>query len=373
MTTLQVLWFVLIAVLWTGYLALEGFGLGAGMLLHRIGKNERERGAIVKAIGPHWDGNEVWLLTAGGATFAAFPEWYATMFSGMYLALFLILVALIMRISALEWRKMVNSERWRAFWDWSQTISAWLVPILFGVAFANLVQGMQIAVVDPKTPLEAVPVDQIDLSVHVHNLVGGFWSLLTPFTILGGVVVASLFLSHGALFLTMKLKGEMRQRAEQSASTLSIASTVFTAVWAIWAQLAYGSAQPLAWIPLAFAAVALIASTALTMTGKFTGAFIASFTGIAGAVAFIFTNMAPDVMRSAIDPAYSLTLWDASSSSGTLSLMSVVAVILVPIVLAYTVWSYYVFRARIGVDDVHPAGLLKDKIRPGESFLSTSA
>ncbi|OKL45953.1 cytochrome d ubiquinol oxidase subunit II [Boudabousia liubingyangii] len=372
MTTLQILWFILIAVLWTAYLALEGFGLGAGMLMPFLTKSDRERGAVVKAIGPHWDGNEVWLLTAGGATFAAFPEWYATMFSGMYLALFLLLVALIVRICAIEWRKKINSDQWRARWDWAQSISAWVVPILLGVAFANLVQGMQIAVVKPSDPMTAVPVDQIDLAHDVHNLVGGFWSLITPFTLLGGIVVAALFLSHGALFLNLKLAGDLGDRAAKLAAPLSLASTGLTAVWALWAQFAYGSGQPLAWVPLAIAAVLLIVSTAATVTGKIRPAFWASFAGIAGAVAFIFTNMAPDVMRSAIDPAYSLTLWDASSSYGTLKLMTIVAVILVPIVLAYTVWSYYVFRAKISVDDVHPAGLLKDKIRLGENFLATN-
>ncbi|MBV7363793.1 cytochrome d ubiquinol oxidase subunit II [Actinomycetaceae bacterium TAE3-ERU4] len=372
MTFLQVLWFILIAVLWTGYLALEGFGLGAGMLLRRIARNDRERGAIVRAIGPHWDGNEVWLLTAGGATFAAFPEWYATMFSGMYMALFLLLCVLIVRICAIEWRKKINSESWRNKWDWAQTISAWIAPVLLGVAFANLVQGMQIAVVDPKTPLTPVAVAQINLSSQVHNLIGGFWSLLTPFTILGGVVIAAVFLSHGALFLSIKLEGDLGIRAAKSASVLSLASTALTAVWALWAQFAYGGSQPLAWIPLVIAAICLIASTALTLTGKYMPAFFASFAGIAGAVAFIFTNMAPDVMRSSIDPAYSLTIWDASSSHSTLIIMTVVTVTLVPVVLGYTIWSYWVFRAKISADEIHPAGLIWDKIRQSENFLTSN-
>lgn len=367
---LQVLWFILIAVLWTGYLALEGFGLGAGMLLRSIGRNDQERGAIVKTYGPHWDGNEVWLLTAGGATFAAFGEWYATMFSGMYLPLFLILVVLIVRICAIEWRKMVNSERWRNFWDWAQCISCWFVPLLLGVAFANLIQGMTIEVVDPKNPMVGVGVENIDLSTHVHNLTGGFFSLLTPFTLLGGVMLTAVFLSHGALFLSLKLTDTLRARATKLAASLSLLSTALVAVWALWAQIAFGAGQPLAWIPLGIAAVLFITSTAMALTNMVRTAFFASFAAIGAAVAFIFTNMAPDVMRSSIDPAYSLTLWDASSSEGTLIIMSVVTVLLVPVVLAYTVWSYYVFRARISVDEITPAGLLKDKIRLGENFLT---
>ncbi|OKL49899.1 cytochrome d ubiquinol oxidase subunit II [Boudabousia marimammalium] len=369
---LQVLWFVLIAVLWTGYLTLEGFGLGSGMLLRRVARTDKERGAISKAIGPHWDGNEVWLLTAGGATFAAFPEWYATMFSGMYLALALILIALIVRICAIEWRKMVNSTKWRNVWDWAHTVSSWLVPLLFGVAFANLVQGMAIEVVDPSNPMTGVGPENVDLSVHVHNLTGGFFSLLTPFTLLGGVMLTAIFLSHGSLFLAMKLTDEMRERATKMATNTSIVSTGLTAIWALWAQFAFGGSQPLAWIPLAIAAILLIVSTAMTLTGRVRSAFFASFLGIAAAVAFIFTVMAPNVMKSSIHPAYSLTLWDASSSYATLSIMTVVAIILVPIVLAYTVWAYYVFRARISVEDVTPSGLLPYKIRAGENFLTAN-
>lgn len=167
LTFIQLLWFVLIGVLWTGYLTLEGFGFGVGMLLKILPKNEKERRATLNAIGPHWDGNEVWLLTAGGATFAAFPEWYATMFSGMYLALVVILVCLIFRVCALEWRKMINTDRWRSNWDWIHTIVAWVVSILWGVAFANLVQGMSAAPVSYQWLQHQHPFDSVASSVHV--------------------------------------------------------------------------------------------------------------------------------------------------------------------------------------------------------------
>lgn len=181
--TLSILWFILIAVLWTVYLILEGFDFGVGMLLPFVAKGDRERTQTVRTIGPHWDGNEVWLLTAGGATFAAFPEWYATMFSGMYLALFLILVCLIVRVIALEWRSKIATEKWRHAWDWVHTASAWLVPLLLGVAFANFVQGMRIEVVDAATGTVVDPtlVNQ-SLASATHQLTGGFFSLLTPYT-----------------------------------------------------------------------------------------------------------------------------------------------------------------------------------------------
>lgn len=183
MTLLSILWFILIAVLWIGYLTLEGFDFGVGMLLKILGRNEQERRAMMKTIGPHWDGNEVWLLTAGGATFAAFPEWYGTLFSGAYLVLFLILLCLIVRICAIEWRSKINSQKWRDNWDWAHTVSTWLPSILWGAAFANLVQGMKIEVVEVATgnviPAENVPSEAL-LAGASHELTGGFFSLLTP-------------------------------------------------------------------------------------------------------------------------------------------------------------------------------------------------
>ena len=232
--TLSILWFILVAVLWTVYLILEGFDFGVGMLLPFVAKGDRERTQTVRTIGPHWDGNEVWLLTAGGATFAAFPEWYATMFSGMYLALFLILVCLIIRVMALEWRSKVATEKWRHAWDWAHTVSAWLVPILLGVAFANFVQGMRIEVVDVATGTVIDPtlVNQ-SLATATHQLTGGFFSLLTPYTILGGLAVMAVCLAHGAQFLALKTTGEVRDRANAIAAPATIAATVLAAAWLV--------------------------------------------------------------------------------------------------------------------------------------------
>ena len=177
--TLSILWFILIAVLWTMYLVLEGFDYGVGMLQGFLARDDRERTQALRTIGPHWDGNEVWLLTAGGATFAAFPEWYATMFSGMYLALFLILLALIVRVCAVEWRSKIKSEKWRSVWDRTHAVSALLVPLLFGVAFANLVQGMKIEVVTHGTNMVVAPEDvPASLATAVHQPAGS--SLFSP-------------------------------------------------------------------------------------------------------------------------------------------------------------------------------------------------
>lgn len=372
MDWLSILWFILIAVLWVGYLIFEGFDLGVGALLPFVAKNDEERTQTVKTIGPHWDGNEVWLLTAGGATFAAFPEWYATMFSGMYLALFLVLVLLILRIAAIEWRKTVDTVRWRSMWDTIHTVVGFGVPILFGVAFANLVQGMKIEVVDPVTmePVAGPITDEV-LAHSVHNITGGFFSLLTVFTVLGGLVVLALSMSQGAQFLSLKTTGAVHERAERLSSILSLAAAGLTAVWAIWAVLAYAGTV-WAWLPLVVAAVALIGSAAFTQKAMNNSmlSFILSSAGIAAAVAFIFTAMAPNVMKSSIDDAFSLTIAQASSTHPTLVVMTIAAIIFVPIVLAYTAWSYWVFRSRVTPGDVpQNQGLLPKRIRLGANFL----
>ena len=368
--TLSVLWFILIAVLWIGYLTLEGFGFGVGMIYKFVAKDERERRALLGTIGPHWDGNEVWLLTAGGATFAAFPEWYGTLFSGAYLVLFLILLALIVRICAIEWRGKINSDTWRARWDWAHTISAWLPAILWGAAFANLVQGMQIEVVEVASR-KVVPVSEALAAQSAgtlipgasHEITGGFWSLITPFTLLGGLVTCSLFLTHGALFAALKTAGDLSKRCSALALKLGVVSTVLTALWALWAQLAY-SASPASWIGLVLAALFLVASLYLNLRGRQGLAFATHFGAIAFAVVFIFLAITPDIMRSAINPAYSLAISQGASADVTLLIMSIAAVVFVPVVLVYTIWSYKVFAKRINAEKIDPnAGLDPVKVR----------
>ncbi|WP_071128567.1 cytochrome d ubiquinol oxidase subunit II [Varibaculum massiliense] len=378
MTILQVIWFILIAVLWTGYLVLEGFGVGAGMVMPMVAKTDRERSQVQKTFGPVWDGNEVWLLTAGGATFAAFPEWYATMFSGMYLALFLILFCLIIRICAIEWRTKVASAAWRGRWDSWQTIVAWLVPILFGVAFANLVQGMNIAITQYNTPGEAVA-GAADLSKHVHNFTSQgapagsvFLSLLTPYTIAGGVMLALVFATQGLAFLALRTTGEVQNRAKNLLGKFAIADTVLVAVAALWGQFLYAS-QAMAWIPLIIAALAFVAAVLMALRGSEWGTLLAHSVGIAGAVAWIFTAMAPNAMKSSIKPEFSLTIWDASSSQSTLAIMLVIALVVVPIVLGYTYWSYTRMPLKITLEDLDEnPGVPWDKIRQGASFLAES-
>lgn len=364
--TLAILWFILIAILWIGYLALEGFDFGVGMLLKILGRDEKERRAMLGAIGPHWDGNEVWLLTAGGATFAAFPEWYGTLFSGAYLPLFLILLCLIVRVCAIEWRPKINAQSWRDAWDWAHTVSAWVPAILWGVAFANMVQGMEIEVIETATgtALSAgeVPADSLVVGT-AHQLTGGFFSLLTPFTLLGGAVTCLLFLTHGSLFIALKTTGVLHDRAEAFARRFAPASTAVTAVWALWAQLSFS--KPIAWLPLVLTALALVASLGLNLKGRDGLAFALHFVGIGAAVSFIFTAMTPDVMRSSIDPAYSLNYQQASSADVTLLIMTVVAVLFVPVVLFYTVWSYKVFSRRVSAEAINPdeGGLHPTKVR----------
>lgn len=355
---LSVLWFILIAVLWTGYVVLEGFDFGVGMLIKWLPKSEKERRVMLNSIGPHWDGNEVWLLTAGGATFAAFPEWYATMFSGMYVALFLILVALILRIVALEWRGKISDAKWRNRWDNAHLFGAWVPAVLWGVAFGNLVQGMKIEVIGADGAL--VPAADVAgaLATSSHQLTGGFFSLVTPYTLLGGVVTALLFLSNGLLFLSLKTSGELQLRASQAALPASLAATAVAAIFVVWGQLAY-SANVFGWIPLVVAALLLVATVVSVKVGKFGIAFTTNALAGAGAVAWIFSTMFPYVMKSSIDPAYSLSIAQASSSAYTLGVMTVVALTLVPIVLGYVAWTYWVFRKRISIDHMpdDPAGL----------------
>lgn len=346
---LPVLWFVLIAVLWTGYLLLEGFDFGVGMLLPVLGRGEAQRRTMVRTIGPHWDGNEVWLLTAGGATFAAFPEWYATMFSGMYVPLFLILLALIIRVCAIEWRGKIDSQRWRDRLDAMHTVGSWIPAILWGVAFANLVQGMEIEVIDGR-----------------HQLTGGFFSLLTPFTILGGLVTMSVFLAHGATFLALKTTGDLHERSRRLAIPLSAGAIVVGGVWLVWAQLAHSNNG---WtvVPLVVAALGLLLGQVALRADREGIAFAGHAAAIVAVVVFMFGAMVPYVMKSSLNEEWSLSIERAASSDAALAVMSVVALIFVPIVLAYTAWSYWVFRSRVTTpENVEPLGLHPDLIRRWE-------
>ncbi len=329
---LATFWFILIGVLWTGYFFLEGFDFGVGMLLHPLGRTEVDRRVLVNTIGPVWDGNEVWLLTAGGATFAAFPNWYASLFSGFYLALFLILIALILRGVAFEYRGKVDSVTWRRRWDLAIAFGSWVPAVLWGVAFANIVAG--------------VPID-VD-----GNFTGTLFTLLNPFGLLGGVTTASLFLLHGAHFVALKTEGDIQERAEALARRIAPVTIVAGATFLIWNQLERG--EPWTWLPVGLAAVALLAAVGANRAGRDGWAFLATGVAIAAAVVALFGGLYPDVLPSSTDPAFNLTVDNASSTPYTLRVMTWVAVIMTPVVLAYQAWSYWVFRQRIGSRHIPP-------------------
>ncbi|WP_315099069.1 cytochrome d ubiquinol oxidase subunit II [uncultured Cellulomonas sp.] len=342
---LTTVWFLLIAVLWTGYLVLEGFDFGVGMLLGLLSRGDRaakdrDRRVMINTIGPVWDGNEVWLLTAGGATFAAFPEWYATMFSGFYLPLLLILLALIVRVVSFEWRGKIDDDRWRSLADRSLIVGSWVPAVLWGVAFANLVRGVE-----------------LDAD---HQYVGGFWALLNPFALLGGATTALIFLTHGAVFLALKSDGDMRARAGAFAARSSVLTLVVAGAWAVWAQTAYS--VPWTWAAVVLAAGALVVLVVATRSRREGLAFTASAVAIVAAVVLIFGSMYPDVMP-AFDPANSLTVTNAASTSYTLTVMTWVAALLTPLVLLYQGWTYWVFRKRISAHQIPGhTGLTFDKV-----------
>lgn len=326
---LNILWFILITVLFIGFFFLEGFDYGVGALVPILGKDDDERRVVLNTIGPFWDGNEVWLITAGGAMFAAFPHVYATMFSGWYLALFLILLALILRATGIEFRSQKPSLSWRKKWDAVIAISSILSAILWGVAVSNLVIG--------------VPIDAN------MQYAGSFFTLLRPFCLVGGVMLALIFLYHGACYLMLKAGDQaVLERAQGVAEKLGISMIVVTVVWVVWAFFASTMFENvLAIVFVALAAVLMILSVLFTKKRASGKAFICIGLAIACCVAGVFAGMFPNIMISTLDPAYSLDIYNAASSPKTLSFMTKVALTLVPVVLAYQIWSFYVFRARV--------------------------
>lgn len=334
--TLQTVWIALIAVLWVGYFVLEGFDFGVGVLLPVLGKNEAERRTLLTTLGPLWDGNEVWLLVAGGATFAAFPEWYATLFSGFYLPLFLILVALIIRGVAFEYRSKYGDAKWRNRWDIAIVVGSFLPALLWGVAFANLVRGVEL--------------EEIASGGFIY--VGGFWALLNPFSLLGGLVTLSLFLTHGAIFISLKTDGDMRFRARALSIKLGLVATVLAVVFLLWAQISYSS-DTWTWAPVLVAAVSWLVGLGAMQKGREGWAFSFSALTLAMAVISIIGFMYPNVMPNIDRTQIGLTISNASSTEGTLKIMTIVAIVMTPIVLAYQAWTYWVFRKRLTTEMIH--------------------
>jgi cytochrome d ubiquinol oxidase subunit II len=319
------IWFLLIAVLWTGYLVLEGFDFGVGMLLRVLSRDNTDRRVLINTIGPVWDGNEVWLLVAGGATFAAFPLWYASLFSGFYLALLIILVALIVRGVAFEFRGKIDSDRWRRGWDIAIMTGSTIPALLWGVAFGNIVRGV---------PLDAD-----------HNFTGNFFTLLNPYALLGGLTTLSVFAFHGAVFIALKTEGEIRARAKALTLPLGGAAILSGATFLLWTQFAHGAGWT--WAPVLVAAAALVVAVGAARTGREGWAFAGTVLTIIATTITLFGALYPDVLPASNDAANSLTTTNASSTPYTLEIMTWVAVFFTPVVLAYQGWTYWVFRKRV--------------------------
>lgn len=322
---LAVLWFWIVAFLFVGYFVLDGFDFGVGMTMPFLAKDDTDRRVMINTIGPVWDLNETWVIVAGAALFAAFPEWYATLFSGFYLALLLILLALIARGVSFEYRHQRPESQWKAWFDRMIIVGSAVPALLWGVAFANIVQGV---------PLDAD-----------HNYIGTLVDLLNPYALLGGATTLLLFFTHGAVFIALKTEGELRARAKRLATKAGVITIVVAAAFLLWTGVAQGSAW--FWALAAVAAVALIGGVLANLRGKEGLAFGLMALTIAAAVIGLFAALFPEVMPASNDPANSLTIANASSTPYTLTFMSWTALIFLPLVLAYQAWTYWIFRKRV--------------------------
>ncbi|GGZ23939.1 cytochrome d ubiquinol oxidase subunit II [Streptomyces poonensis] len=326
-------WFVLIAFLWIGYFFLEGFDFGVGVLTRLLARNRPEKRVLINTIGPVWDGNEVWLVTAGGATFAAFPEWYATLFSGFYLPLLVILVCLIVRGVAFEYRVKRPEERWQRNWEAAIFWTSLITAFVWGLIFGNIVRGVKI-----DSELEYV---------------GGIVDLLNPYSLLGGLVMLSLFTFHGTVFVGLKTVGEIRDRARTLALRVGLVTSVLALVFLLWTQADKGNSASLA--ALIVAVAALVAAVGVAQTGREGWAFVLSGLTVVAAVAMLFLTLFPNVMPSSLNEEWSLTVTNASSAPYTLKIMTWCAGIATPVVLLYQGWTYWVFRKRIGTHHIAEA------------------
>lgn len=330
---LETVWFVLITVLFVGFFFLEGFDFGVGMLLPFLGKNDTERRVIINTIGPFWDGNEVWLITAGGAIFAAFPNWYATLFSGFYLALFFMLLALIGRGVAFEFRSKLKSAGWRRTWDWVIFFGSSLPPLLWGVALANLMRG--------------VPIDA------KMNFVGSFWDLISVYSVVAGISVVLLFLLHGALFLTLKTEDHLREKAHAIAVRVGALATIAVFLFVILSyfetDMFTNGINP-GVVPV-LAGLALVSVRFFLKANREGWAFAMTGVTIALSTVTVFSCLFPRVMISSLNPEWSLTIYNAASNEYTLKVMTIVALCTVPFVLAYQAWTYWAFRKRVSIKD----------------------
>ncbi len=326
MIHLNNIWFIIIAVFWVGFFVLEGFDFGVGMLHSFVGRSDAERRVAVNSIGPIWDGNEVWLVVAGAAIFAAFPSWYATMFSTFYLALVVVLVALIVRGLSFEFNRKIDNPRWRATWRWSLTIGSLLIPFLLGTALGDLLHGL--------------PIDS------AHNYTGNFAGLLVPFGLYTGLTFTVLSLFLGAAYLTLKTEGDLHDRVARLSGRLGWLAALITFGWLTWIHVGLGGGFfP---NPLEVLALVTVIGAALLAESRAEGwAFAGAAVAMGSAVGSLFFELFPRVMVSSTNTAYNLTVSNSASPSYTLKVLSVIAIIFLPFVLLYQGWSLYVFRKRL--------------------------
>ncbi len=322
---LNEIWFLIVGFLFIGYFVLDGFDFGVGMALPFLGKDDVDKRVLINTIGPVWDLNETWVLVAGASLFAAFPEWYASLFSGFYLALLLILVALIARGVSFEYRGKNPESKWRNTFDWMIFFGSALPALLWGVAFANIVQGV---------PLDAN---------HIYT--GNLFTLLNPYGLLGGLVTLTLFFTYGLLFVVLKTDGDIRDRARALVTKVALVATVLAATFLVWTLVAHFSMIGL--VLAAIAAVALILGQFANLMKRDGVAFSLVLVTVVFAVGALFASLYPNVLPSTTDPAFSLTIDNASSTPYTLTVMTWVVAICLPVVLVYQGWTYWVFRKRI--------------------------
>jgi cytochrome d ubiquinol oxidase subunit II len=323
---LHTIWFVIIAIFWVGYFVLEGFDFGVGMLHTIVGKSEDERRVAINTIGPWWDGNEVWLIVAGAGTFAAFPGWYATWFSALYLALLLLLAALMVRGVSFEYRGKRDDGRWRRTWTWCLTLGSLFIPLLIGIALGDLLVGLPIN--------------------SSHDYTGNFADLLTGYGIWTGLTLVGLCLLHGATFLKLRTTDALRERATAAARPLGWAAIALVVGWVIWTRVVAGHRDVPEPVEI-LAVIAVIFAARLAMSDHDGWAFASSAIAIAATVGSIFIDLYPNVMVSSTNAAYNLTVNNSASGSYALKVMTIVAVIFFPVVLLYQGWSFHVFRGRV--------------------------
>ena len=329
---LNTFWFSLIAFLFSGYFLLECFDFGVGILAPIIGKDSAARNTVIRTIGPVWDGNEVWLIVAGGALFAAFPEWYATMFSGMYLPLFLVLVSLIIRVVGLEWRKKVDDPRWQKWSDRAIFIGSWTPPLMWGFIFANILRGM---------PIKAD---------HTIDAAAALPGMVNVFAILGALAFTALFALHGLAFIRLKTAGRVRTDAAKAAPVVALLAAVTGGPFVLWAAIAYGRSW--SWI-LAVLIIAAVLGGAFALIKDRDGlSFLSTSVAVIGVVALLFSSLFPNVMPTTLADGVSLDIWNASASDYAFTILTWTAAVIAPLVVLYQGWTYWVFRKRLHAEPV---------------------